>query len=241
MVRRAACGKAGRESNPSTAIIDSQSVQACYVGGERGYDGSRKVHGRERHIVTDTLGLILAVVVCSAGLADSQQAPHVLKRLVGKVPWLQRVYADQGYRAPAGLIWRCVAWLWHLVERVTESKRKVFDFTGAIDISEVVGEKLAASDADALINTQIAIKSTVPDFFINLFTLGIANVYTIEVTGELVQAPEGLSTLIEEGTVLGRAASLDALTLDAETAGAAGRDAVLVRHDGAYLLVQPGR
>lgn len=128
-----------------------------------------------------------------------------------------------------------------VVERVTESKRKVFDFTGAIDISEVVGETLVGSDADALINTQIAIKSTVPDFFINLFTLGIANAYTVEVTGELVRAPEGLSTLIEEGTVLGRAPTLDDLTLDAEAVGAAGRDAVLVRHDGAYLLVQPGR
>ena len=118
-LRRAVRVKAGRAPSPSTAIIDSQSVKTSHVGGPgRGFDGGKKVNGRKRHIVTDTLGLILAVLVHGAGLADSQQAPHVLKRLVGKVPRLKRLYADQGYRGtPAGLVWRYFGWLWHLVER----------------------------------------------------------------------------------------------------------------------------
>lgn len=87
-------------------------------GPGRGFDGGKKVKGRKRHILTDTLGLILAVVVHSARLADSQQAPWVFKRLVGKVPRLKRVYADQGYQGtPAGLVWRCFGWLWHLMQR----------------------------------------------------------------------------------------------------------------------------
>ena len=117
-LRRAVRVKAGRKPSPSAAIIDSQSVKTSHVGGLRGFDGGKKVNGRKRHIVTDTLGLILAVMVHSAGLSDSQQAPHLLKRLLGKVPRLRVVFADQGYEGtPAGLIWRCFGWLWHVVAR----------------------------------------------------------------------------------------------------------------------------
>lgn len=117
-LRRAARVKARRKVSPSAAIIDSQSVKTSHVGGVRSFDGGKLVKGRKRHIVTDTLGLILAVLVHPAGEADSQIAPHVLKRLVGRVPRLRVIFADQGYAGtPAGLVGRCFGWLWEVVRR----------------------------------------------------------------------------------------------------------------------------
>ena len=62
---------AGREPTPSAACIDSQSVKTTEMGGpERGYDGGKKINGRKRHLVVDTLGLLLAVLITSAALDD---------------------------------------------------------------------------------------------------------------------------------------------------------------------------
>lgn len=117
-LRRVVRLKAGRDPSPSLAIIDSQSVKTSHVGGLRGFDGGKAVHGRKRHIVTDTLGLLLAVLVHNARLHDSQQAPHLLKRLVGKVPRLRAILADCGYAGtPAGLVERCFGWVLSLVYR----------------------------------------------------------------------------------------------------------------------------
>lgn len=103
--------KAGRDVSPTAAIIDGQSVRTSHVGGQRGFDGGKQVKGRRRHIVVDTLRLLLAVLAHPVHESDGQKVPFVLKCLLGKVPLLRVIFADQGYEGmPAGLVVRCFGW-----------------------------------------------------------------------------------------------------------------------------------
>ena len=92
----------GREAEPSAAIMDAQSVQRCAEGtmgaAAVGYDRFKKVTGCKRHVLTDTGGLLIAIVVTPAGVQDRAGAALLLKaaRAAGRTR-LAHAWADQGY------------------------------------------------------------------------------------------------------------------------------------------------
>jgi putative transposase len=96
---------------PTAAILDSQSVKVSNHGGVRGYDAGKKILGRKRHLLVDTLGLILHVVVHSAAIQDRDGAKLVLPVLLARFGWLRCIFVDGGY---AGAL---VAWVKELLPR----------------------------------------------------------------------------------------------------------------------------
>ena len=113
----------GRQPSPSAAIIDSQSVKTTEQGGLRGYDAGKQINGRKRHIVVDTIGLLLAVVVHAANIQDRDGAKRVFSKLKGKFPRLKLIWADGGYSGQlVDWVLQFGKWILEIVNRPKDQK-----------------------------------------------------------------------------------------------------------------------
>lgn len=117
--------KLEKKEGPSVGIIDSQSARMTAIGSEdKGIDGHKRVKGRKRQIVVDTLGYVMSVVVHAANIHDSEGGKQLLDRLYHEERWdyggLTKLYADQGYRGILVELVNQCGWQLDIVERNKE-------------------------------------------------------------------------------------------------------------------------
>lgn len=116
--------QAKRKRSPSAAIIDSQTVKTTEVGGVRGFDAGKLINGRKRHILVDTIGLLLAVVVSAGSLQDRDGAKLVLTQVRGQFSRLKLIWADAAYGG------QLISWVKEQLRCVLEIVKRRDDVVG---------------------------------------------------------------------------------------------------------------
>jgi len=95
----------GKRTRPTAAILDSQSVKSDPHGGAVGYDAAKRIKGRKRHVLVDTLGLLLGIVVTPASTPERDGAQTLLQPLLKGLNWLRLMWVDGGYSGPSFAQW----------------------------------------------------------------------------------------------------------------------------------------
>ena len=115
---------AGRTASPTAGVIDSQSVKTTEAGGPHGYDAGKKINGRKRHLLVDTMGLLLAAIVHRADIQDRDGAPLLLATMRRAFPGLHHVFADAAYagRKLEAALARLGTWTFEIIRRSAAAK-----------------------------------------------------------------------------------------------------------------------
>ena len=116
----------GKEHSPSVGILDSQSVKTVQQGGQRGYDAAKRIKGRKRHLVVDTLGLMIMVIVHRADISERRGGSYLLLRVASRIADFGRLrvfFADQGYGGQRMRDWvrstfRALGWRLEIVNKI---------------------------------------------------------------------------------------------------------------------------
>jgi len=128
-----------------------------------------------------------------------------------------------------------------VVSHFSEQKMVTFDYTSAFDVSEILSEKLSSSDADAVTNVTVTVKTDPATFCVNLITLGIANAKIFQVEGDLIKAPQGLGSIIENSEILVESDNIDDINAELRKLQADENVVMLpsiVRTDSGYALIR---